>query len=181
MWQEDEAVTRAKPSDGSRIGIVDNGMRSIISMEQFQHKLDVDGWVRLSTDDFSRVRAMPTGQTKLVHFNLGRTTNEIGLRYAIVPIVEPGWRKEDGTEVPPYVGLDQAIRSLCIGVDQRVALAAVTDDHYRHSMPGIDTPDALRLALLSRYRRMNPELSDEQILAEGCAITTLDLSVGARA
>lgn len=159
-------------SDGTRIGVIDQTGKFVISAAEFQTRLGVDGWIRLSRNEYSQLWAQ---QDKLVHFNLGRTTNQAGLRYAIVPIVEHGWRNADGSEEPAYVSLTSYAVGLCTDVEQHVALADVGDDHFRHSLAGISGRRELEETLLMRYKPMFPELSDGEILAQGCAITTLQL------
>ncbi|TCR82273.1 hypothetical protein [Rhizobium sp. BK376] len=159
-------------SDGTRIGIIDRNGKSVISAAEFQTRLDVDGWIRLSSSDYGQ---LSDWQEKLVHFNLGRTTNQAALRYAIVPIIERGWRNADGSEEPAYVSLTSYAVGICIDVEQRVALTEVTEDHFRHSLAGISGRRELEAALLMRYRPMFPDFSDGEILAQGCAITTLRL------
>jgi hypothetical protein len=159
-------------SDGTRIGVIDRNGKFLISAAEFQTRLGVDGWIRLSRHDYGQLSER---QDRLVHFNLGRTTNQTGLRYAIVPIVERGWRNADGSETPAYVSLTSYAVGICIGVEQHVVLSDVTDEHFRHSLAGISGLPELEEALLARYRPMFPDLSGGEILAQGCAITTLRL------
>jgi hypothetical protein len=165
-------VDKTLISDGTRIGIVDHDGKRLISAAEFQRRLDVDGWIRLGSDDYRQISAR---QDRLVHFNLGRTTNRVGLRYAIVPIVERGWRNADGAEEPAYVSLTSHMVGDCIAVEERIALSDVTEDHFKFSLAGVSGRAALAAALLDRYRPMFPDLRDEEILAQGCAITTLQL------
>lgn len=159
-------------SEGERIGIIDGDVAAIISLAEFQRRLGVEGWIRLHPDDFAAVHAFTD---RWVHFNLGTTSNLAGHRYAIVPIVRPGHRGADGRETLAYVDVGQSRVGLCIAVRQSVPLDQVTASDFAASLPNICTAAQLAAALIGRYARMYPTLSSTELLAKGCAITTIEL------
>ena len=159
-----------RTSEGLRIGIVDGELEAVIPLVEFQQRLGVDGWIRLHPADFD---AMNTLARHWVHFNLGTTSNDVGHRYAIVPIVRAGERTADGRETLAYVEPRRSRIGRCIGVRQNVALGDVTATDFAASLPGIRSAEQLQAALIARYSKMNPTLSQQALLANGCAITTL--------
>ena len=106
---------------------------------------------------------------------LERTTNAVGKRYAIVPIVKSGRRLDNGTELLPVIDVALARTGICLEVQQRVPIAEVARRYFDHSLPHIKTPDQLQDVLLARYRSMFPCLMDEAIISRGCAISLIDL------
>lgn len=159
-------------SEIETIGIVDaEGWREV-GLAAFRRRLEVDGWVRLHPADFDALRP---SQDLLVHFNLGTTSNEVGRRYAIVPIVRPGRRLPDGAEAIAYVDVRRVRRSICLAVRQAVSLADLAADDFEHSLPTIRSVQELSAALIGRYARMHPTLSEDALLAKGCAISTFRL------
>ncbi|MFI4998022.1 MAG: hypothetical protein ACHQAQ_19835, partial [Hyphomicrobiales bacterium] len=112
---------------------------------------------------------------RFVHFNLEFTLNEIGRRYAILPILRPGHRNEQNEEILPVVDLHRHRVGICDEVFQRVPVDDVGPELFRHSLPNIRTARELRSALVLRYARLFPRLAAEELLTCGCAITSLAL------
>ena len=93
----------------------------------------------------------------------------------MLPILRQGRRDADGTETLPLVDQHRHRIGLCDEVIQRLPIGEVGPAHFAHSLPNICTPEALEAALLRRYAPMFPLLSPQELLARGCAITSLVL------
>ncbi|MEH3146715.1 MAG: hypothetical protein PGN34_15520 [Methylobacterium frigidaeris] len=158
-------------SKSTHIRIVRGDGDREVTLDSIRRDLKVDALVRLQPEDF---RALPPGSRRFVHFNLEHTTNAAGERYAVVPIVTPGRRLDDGTEVLPVVDLATRRVGTCIEVRQGVPVAEVGPESFAHSLPHIRTPEQLGRALVERYRDMFPDLSASEIVTRGCAITCID-------
>jgi hypothetical protein len=159
-------------SDKTWIQITDDGGARTVLVEELCRHLGVDALVRLRSTDFALLSEV-SGQ--FVHFNLEATLNEVGRRYAILPIVQPGSRLADGREVLPIVDPRRLRRATCVEVVQRIPTDRVTDDQFAHSLPTIRTTGELEAALVERYAPMFPSLTEKELLARGCAVTRLVL------
>ena len=157
-------------SDGTRIGILEGETKSIISLAEFRARLGADSWIRLHLEDFEQIT--PTMEF-FTHFNLSNTSHVVGLHYVLVPIIRRGSRTLGGEEIPAYVDLSRTRHAVCIAVELHVPFTSVTSRHFEHSLARIRSQHQLRAAMLSRYRSMFPGQSDDAIIDQGCAITSL--------
>jgi hypothetical protein len=152
------------------IGILEAGEERVVPVAMLRERYGVDALIRLAAAEYDLFEAM---RGRFVHFNLEVTLNEAGKRYAVLPILRPGRRDEAGVEILPIIDQHRYRVGVCEEVLQRVPVREVTPAHFAHSLPNIRTPDALDAALLRRYAPMFPQLSAAEILARGCAITSL--------
>jgi hypothetical protein len=156
-------------SDGTKIGILDDqGAEATISFDEFCSRLGVEGWVRLHPGDYADLATL---NAEFVHFNLEVTDNTVGKRYAVVPILRPGKRLADGREQLPVVDTSGYRIAICVEVIQRLPVDRVTDEQFRHSLPSIRSTADLRKALISRYAPMLPNISTDDLLARGTAVS----------
>ncbi|WP_284948206.1 hypothetical protein [Acidisoma cladoniae] len=109
-----------------------------------------------------------------MHFNLETTLNAVGFSYAIVPIVKAGQRLANGDELLPVIDPTRFRRGICREIIQRLPIDQVSPEQFMHSLPNIQNPHQLRKALLHRYGKMFPDLSNDQILRRGCALTKIE-------
>lgn len=160
-------------STKSEIGIIDDEGERVVATGTVHLRFGVDGLIRLHAGDYTIL-----GQVgpMFVHFNLERTTNRVGERYALVPIWRAGFRNRNGSEVLPIVDVRRFRTGTCTEVLQHVPLASVTAEQLALSLPGIRSTKQLRTALLQRYGAMLPGLDGAQVVAGGCAITRLVLN-----
>jgi hypothetical protein len=158
-------------SDSTHIKVIRDGEEREAAIAELRQLLAVHALIRLQAAEF---QLLPSGRHTYTHFNLERTTNAVGKRYAIVPIVRSGRRLEDGTELLPVIDVAPARIGICLEVQQRVPIAEVARRFFDHSLPHIKTPGQLQDVLLARYRSMFPGLADEEIISRGCAISLID-------
>jgi hypothetical protein len=158
-------------SDSTHIKVIRDGEEKEVAIAELRQLLAVDALIRLQEAEF---QLLPRGSPTYTHFNLERTTNAVGKRYAIVPIVKSGRRLDDGTELLPVIDVTPARIGICLEVQQRVPIAEVPRRYLDHSLPHIKTPDQLQDVLLARYRSMFPGLADEEIISRGCAVSLID-------
>ncbi len=157
------------PSQPSFIGVLDSrGEERLITREDFCSQLGVEGWVRLHSEDYA---GLATLGRELVHFNLEITDNEIGKRYAVVPILRRGLRRGDGTEQLPIVDMSRYRIVVCVEVIQGMPIKLVTDAHFQNSLSSIRSGAELEKALLYRYSPMYPDAKAEDIIARGTALS----------
>ncbi|WP_298965230.1 hypothetical protein [uncultured Methylobacterium sp.] len=157
-------------SKSTHIRVACDGGDREVTIASLRRRLGIDALVRLHPADF---RALPAEWRHFVHFNLEHTTNAAGERYAVVPIVTAGCRRDDGTEVLPVIDLAPRRIGTCLEVRQGVPLAEIGPDLFAQSLPHIRSPGQLAQALIERYRDLFPDLSDAEIVARGCAVTRI--------
>jgi hypothetical protein len=160
-------------SDRTHIGVIEEGREAVVPVAELCERYGVDALIRLAAEDYGLLEAM---RGNFVHFNLEFTLNEAGKRYAVLPILRPGRRDPNGAEILPVVDQHRFRVGLCKEVLQHVPLAGVAPAHFAHSLPNIRTPAELEAALLKRYAPMFPMLSARELVARGCAITSLVLT-----
>ena len=159
-------------SNDEFVGVLEDGREYTLPVRELLRRFGVDALIRMHLDDFDQLAAAAPA---LVHFNLERTSNEAGLCYAIVPILRPGHRRDNGHEVLPIVDPSRYRRGTCTEVLQRVPLAQVTAEQFSHSLPSIRTREQLRAALVHRYAAMFPDLDEEALVGKGCTVTRIIL------
>jgi hypothetical protein len=131
----------------------------------------VDGLIRLHLRDYDLVELL---QEKYVHFNFEFTLNELGKRYAVLPIIRSGYRTEsDEEEILPILDPRRHRIGMCEAVLQRVPIEEVSSAHFTYSIETIMTIDELKKALIQRYAPLFTHLRPEQLLSRGCAITLI--------
>jgi hypothetical protein len=163
-------------SDKTHVGVLDeNGHERIETVADLRARFGVDALIRLQKHDFDQLGQAGTEQY-FVHFNLEETLNQVGKRYAVLPIHRPGYRTHEGTEALPIMDVSRHRIGFCETVLQRVPIEMVSDEYFRNSLPSIRSVAQLRSALVDRYARMFPQLSADDLLARGCAITRLRFS-----
>jgi hypothetical protein len=159
-------------SNRTHIGVIEEGRAAVVGVAELCRRFGVDALIRLSHADYALFEPM---RVRFVHFNLEATLNEPGKRYAVLPILRQGRREADGAEILPVIDQRRCRIGLCAEVLQRVPLGEVTGAQFAHSLPSIRTREALEAALVRRYAPMFPALSAQELLARGCAITSLVL------
>lgn len=159
-------------SNSRRVAVAEGGLTRVVAIADLAASLGADALIRLHEEDFTALAGIGRD---LVHFNLERTINRVGLRYALLPIRTAGRRRPDGTEELPVLDPSRFRTGLCTEVRQEVPVAAVTPDLFAASLPTIRDADALAAALVRRYGDLFPDLAPGAIVARGCAMTRLRL------
>jgi hypothetical protein len=159
-------------SNKSHTRIVDDDLgEQTVRVLDLCERLQVDGLIRLHHQDYNLVEIL---QEKYVHFNLEFTLNELGKRYAVLPIIRSGYRTEsDEEEVLPVLDPRRYRIGICETVMQRVPIEEVSSAYFAHSIKTIMTIDELKNAMIQRYAPLFPHLRPEQLLSRGCAITVI--------
>jgi hypothetical protein len=158
-------------SHKSHTRIVDDLDEQTVRVIDICERLQVDGLIRLHLRDYDLVELL---QEKYVHFNLEFTLNELGKRYAVLPIIRSGYRTEsDEEEILPILDPRRHRIGMCEAVLQRVPIEEVSSAHFAYSIETIMTIDELKKALIQRYAPLFPHLRPEQLLSRGCAITLI--------
>lgn len=152
--------------------VFENGEERIAPVATLCERFGVDALIRLGAEDYDLLAPM---RGRFVHFNLETTLNEVGKRYAILPIVKAGRRDENDLEILPVVDPLRYRSGICEDVLQRVSLQEVEPKYFALSLPNIRNSHELEAALIKRYAPMFPRLSTQDIVARGCAITVLSL------
>jgi hypothetical protein len=163
-------VTEAKLplSNRSHNSILDDDAERTVAVQDLCDLFGVDALIRVHEQDYALIEQLPD---KYVHFNLERTLNEEGERYAILPIVKPGFRTGNGDEVLPVLDPRRHRIGRCDAILQQVPIEQLRAEHFRYSIPTIRTVGELKKALLARYAPMFPALSSDELLSRGCAIS----------
>ena len=159
-------------STASHVGLIDDAGERVVAAGAVHACLGVDALIRPHADDFALLDRVGC---VFVHFNLERTTNRAGLRYALVPIWRAGFRDAHGAEVLPVVDVRRFRTGTCVEVLQHISLDSVTEEQLALSLPGLRSVGQLRAALVQRYGALFPGLDEGQIAAHGCSITRLSL------
>ncbi|GJD61620.1 hypothetical protein [Methylobacterium frigidaeris] len=159
-------------SNSRHVAVAEGGLTRVVAVADLAASLGVDALIRLHEEDFSGLAQIGRD---LVHFNLERTINRVGLRYALLPILRPGFRRSGGPEELPVLDPTRFRTGLCVEVRQRVPVTAVTPESFGASLPAIRDAGALSAALVRRYAGLFPDLDPSGLVARGCAITRLRL------
>jgi hypothetical protein len=157
-------------SNRSHNRIIDDNGERVIAVKDLCDLFRVDALIRVHEQDYALICQLAD---KYVHFNLEFTLIEQGKRYAILPIVKPGFRKRDKEEVLPVLDPRRYRIGRCEAVLQHVPLENVSTEHFQHSIATIRTIDDLKKALWLRYAPMFPALTSDQLFSRGCAITQI--------
>jgi hypothetical protein len=160
--------TKLPLSNRSYNSIVDDHGERAIAVKDLCDWFGVDALIRVHEQDYALIVQLAE---KYVHFNLEFTLNEQGKRYAILPIVKPGFRKQDNEEVLPVLDPRRYRIGRCDAILQQVPIESVSAEHLRYSISTIRTIDELKKALRLRYAPMFPTLTSDELLSRGCAIT----------
>ncbi|KMO22663.1 hypothetical protein [Methylobacterium platani] len=159
-------------SNSRQVAVWDGAAERVVAIADLAASLGADALIRLHEADFSELAGVGRD---LVHFNLERTINRVGLRYALLPIRRPGRRRPGGPEELPVLDPGRFRTGLCVAVRQGVPVTAVTPDLFAASLPTIRDADSLAAALVRRYGGLFPDLAPAEIVARGCAVTRLRL------
>ncbi|SED99855.1 hypothetical protein SAMN05519104_4948 [Rhizobiales bacterium GAS188] len=159
-------------SDRSLIAVMTRGVEEVVRVDALRARFQVDALIRLHERDYDELEEL---RGRFVHFNLEVTLNEVGKRYAILPILRPGRRDATGREVLPLVDVGRHHAGRCEAVLQRVPIDEVPPHCFAHSLPSLRTVEALEGALIRRYAAVFPQLTERELLSRGCAITSLVL------
>jgi hypothetical protein len=152
------------------ISVISGGTEEVVRVDTLRARFRVDALIRLHADDYRELQGL---NGRFVHFNLEATLNEAGKRYAILPILRPGNRDAAGSEILPLVDTGRHRAGTCEAVSQRVPVREVPPACFVHSLPSLRSVEALEAALIRRYAATFPQLTPRELLARGCAITTL--------
>lgn len=164
-------------SNSRHVAIAEGGATRVVAVADLAASLGAEALIRLHEADFAALAAV---ERDLVHFNLERTINRAGTRYALLPIVRPGRRRPGGPEELPVLDPTRFRTGLCVAVRQGVPVAAVTPDLFAISLPTIRDASALAAALVRRYAELFPDLGPDDLVRRGCAITRLRLDAPGR-
>ena len=168
----------ALPISNSRhVAIAEGGATRVVAVADLAASLGAEALIRLHEADFAALAAVGRD---LVHFNLERTINRAGTRYALVPIVRPGRRRPGGPEELPVLDPTRFRTGLCVAVRQGVPVVEVPAPLFAISLPTIRDADALAAALVRRYAELFPDLGPAEIVGRGCAVTRLRLDAPGR-
>ena len=165
-------VSKSQLSHSNRyhIGIVDDHGERIVQVTDLCERLGVDALIRLHLPEYTSFQAL---QRKYIHFNLETTLNQVGKHYAILPIIRSGYRTNDETEILPVVDPRRHRVGKCDRVIQRVPIDQVSSEFFEHSLPSIQTAKQLATALIERYAPLFPQLTQDELLLRGCAVTRI--------
>ena len=164
------AVTREGFSETYRIREGDVLLQ--VNAHEFETVHHLNGIIRILNEEYDGIdRTLPF----LTHFNLEFVGNRIGGRNALPRIITQGYYRAPGDEVTPILSFDNVITGVCIRMREHVPYKALRDEDFTYSMKHIKNVADLKKAILRRYRVSMPNLSDEEILNLGVAITTLRL------
>ncbi len=113
----------ALPISNSRhVAVAEGDATRVVAVADLAASLGAEALIRLHEADFAALAAVGRD---LVHFNLERTINRAGTRYALVPIVRPGRRRPGGPEELPVLDPTRFRTGLCVAVRQGVPVAEV--------------------------------------------------------
>lgn len=109
------------------------------------------------------------------HFNLEFSGHIVGAKMFLPRIITQGYFRAPGDEVLPVLSLKNIYVGTVVHKREHVPYKAIRDDIFQYSMKHIQNVADLKKAILRRYRISMPNLSEEDILKRGVAITTLRL------
>ncbi len=162
-------VTRG--TDEYLIGFSEDGKLLHAKKNDFFKKRNIDCVIRLQKEDFVHLDSV---KAYLVRFNLQRVNFKVGERIALVLIVKPGYFNGK-KEVLPVLSLKNAVVADCVDVRNNVSYDELTEENFKYSLEHIKSVPELKKAILRRYKKSMPGLSDKQMLALGVSVTKLKI------
>ncbi len=134
----------------------------------------VSGIVRIPAEEYASID--PRGG-RFAHFNLEETDFETDKRYVFPKILRPGRRDQFGNVLqPPLLSFEDIYLGTCIDLEHHLPYDALTSAHFAHSMSSIKTVEALKSAMLRRYRETRPYLREREIFEKGVSFSLFDLT-----
>lgn len=132
----------------------------------------IDGCIRIQKDELENI---DLNLSYFTHFNLQASGHKIGEVYGLPIIIDPGYYINQYEEVLPILSFKKLTKGKCIEVKNEVPYVRLTEEDFEYSMQHIKNTDQLKKAILKRYKKSLPSLSDKKILSAGVAITKLKL------
>jgi hypothetical protein len=103
----------------------------------------------------------------LAHFNLEHTTVERGKRYALPQILEHGFLDAEGHETLPKLSFEDIYIGECLAVSNNIPYEALAAIDFEYSFIHIKNIDDLKRSILRRYQKSKPDLTRDDLLAQG--------------
>lgn len=137
----------------------------------FFDKLPAKNIIRILKDDAKELKNL----TKYYnHFNLQKTNHKIGELY-LLPIIEKQGKYEDKKQILPTLSFENILLCKCIDVKNNISYDELTDEDFIFSLPTIKNSKQLKLAILKRYKKSLPNLSNKEIIDAGVSLTKLEI------
>ena len=143
-----------------------------IDKRQFDSRNGIEDVIRIHEKDYPFI---PTDTPHYAHFNLQISNHKVGKIYALPKIIVPGHFSKNGEEVHPILSFEECYIGECIYVKQEVLYEDLTSQDLICSLTNIKTIDNLKREVLFRYSISMPDLTEEEIITLGIAITNIKI------
>ncbi|HYD03064.1 MAG TPA: hypothetical protein VEC16_02085 [Alphaproteobacteria bacterium] len=133
-------------------------------------KYKINGIIRFQEEDFRYIKP----KSLLSHFNLQYAMGKRGKTYGLVLILDTG--SYDGkTERLPVLDFNKMHRAICLRHRNNLTYNDLKPEDFKHSLKNIKSVNGLKKAMIRRYKKSMPGLSEEQIIALGISMTELQV------
>lgn len=132
---------------------------------------DIDGIIRISESEYCFIDMK---KKYLDHFNLQICGHEVGKIYSLPRILKHGYFTEEKEQLPDLL-FDKTILGKCVLVKQNLSFNELGNFDFNYSFQHIKSINALKTAILKRYKQSMPKLSDDDILKLGVSLTRLEI------
>lgn len=149
--------------------------KEIIEIENYKEFMKnnlVDGIIRIQKADYKQINKK---NKQLTHFNLQKSNHKVKNTYFLPIIEKSGYYKENGEEQRPILNFNKILICECTNVRENVKYEDLKSQDFKNSMKHIQNTKQLQTQIVKRYSKSMPDLTKEEILNLGVAITELKI------
>jgi len=137
----------------------------------FHKKYNIHLGIQILPSDFKLIKK---NMNRFTHFNIQRTFHKPGKNYLIIKIHKQGYF--DGTTYKQSIlDSNNFIFAKCLSAQNNIDYDNLKDDVFKYSLSNIKSINALKKAIMRRYKKTLAHLSDVEKLSLGVAITELKI------
>ena len=137
----------------------------------FFKKYNVHGVIKILHADFKLIKK---NMNRYTHFNIQYTGHKPRKNYLIIKIHKQGYF--DGTTYKQSIlDSNNFIFAKCLSAQNNIDYDNLKDDVFKYSLSNIKSINALKKAIMRRYKKTLAHLSDVEKLSLGVAITELKI------
>ena len=155
----------------NKILILEDNKTLTLDRNKFFQKHRIEKVIRISKEDYG---FLLLDIKYLTHFNLQHANHKKGKVYALPLIVKRGYLTQQ-KEVLPILSFKNCLVAECIDVRNNIKYEDLTSGDFEHSFQNIKNVEDLKAAIIRRYKRSMLNLSIEEVLSLGVAITKLKI------
>jgi hypothetical protein len=162
-------ITR-KPSQDLEVLYFENNKIIRSRMIDVLKKYKIDGLIRFQEEDFKYIKS----KSWFTHFNIPYSVGRRGKTYGLVRIVDYGSYDQNNMRMP-VLDFNNMYKAVCLKTRNNVKYSELKNDDFKHSLKNIKSIAGLKKAMIRRYNKIMPSLTDDQIISLGLSIRELQV------